>query len=507
MSKMTWTAAQQSALDARNQNLLLAASAGSGKTAVLTARIKELLTDTDNPLDISEILVLTFTRAAAGEMKTRIASNISKALLQAREKNDTGLIRHLSRQLSLLSGAQISTLDSFFQTLIRQYFYLIDLDPDTQILSDANEIDLLKQDVLNEVLEAYYAESNPSFLDCADLLSRGFNDTGLRDTVLYLYNFSCSMAFPEDWLSKLPLPYRIPENSSLSSIPWATSILSEYQLTASGFEDAYRQMFSLLEIEPDLEDYLPVLSEEYDAFSFLARTGNWKDWYAGVPRISFERLKSKPKNKAAGPIRYEDIKNRIQDIRNSVKDKFKKKISPFFSIPEEQWIDNVRDMSPVVEVISRITIDFLRAYHARKKQDGLMEFSDMEHYALDILLDKENPRFTTEKAELFPSEAALMIQKKYKEIMIDEYQDTNGVQELITALISNGRNRFMVGDIKQSIYAFRQADPTIFLDKYNAFSDEEETVNRRIDLNQNFRSDKTNLSSTNYIFRQLMNKE
>ena len=196
MSKMTWTAAQQSALDARNQNLLLAASAGSGKTAVLTARIKELLTDTDNPLDISEILVLTFTRAAAGEMKTRIASNISKALLQAREKNDTGLIRHLSRQLSLLSGAQISTLDSFFQTLIRQYFYLIDLDPDTQILSDVNEIDLLKQDVLNEVLEAYYAESNPSFLDCADLLSRGFNDTVLRDTVLYLYNFSCSMAFP-----------------------------------------------------------------------------------------------------------------------------------------------------------------------------------------------------------------------------------------------------------------------------------------------------------------------
>ena len=507
MSKMTWTAAQQSALDARNQNLLLAASAGSGKTAVLTARIKELLTDTDNPLDISEILVLTFTRAAAGEMKTRIASNISKALLQAREKNDTGLIRHLSRQLSLLSGAQISTLDSFFQTLIRQYFYLIDLDPDTQILSDANEIDLLKQDVLNEVLEAYYAESNPSFLDCADLLSRGFNDTGLRDTVLYLYNFSCSMAFPEDWLSKLPLPYRIPEDSSLSSIPWATSILSEYQLTASGFEDAYRQIFSLLEIEPDLEDYIPVLSEEYDAFSFLARTGSWKDWYAGVPGISFERLKSKPKNKAADPIRYEDTKNRIQDIRNSVKDKFKKKISPFFSIPEQQWIDNVRDMSPIVEVISRITIDFLRAYHARKKQDGLMEFSDMEHYALDILLDKENPCFTTEKAELFPSEAALMIQKKYKEIMIDEYQDTNGVQELITALISNGRNRFMVGDIKQSIYAFRQADPTIFLDKYNSFSDEKETVNRRIDLNQNFRSDKTILSSTNYIFRQLMNKE
>lgn len=507
MSKMTWTAAQQAALDARGQNLLLAASAGSGKTAVLTARIKELLTDTENPLDISEILVLTFTRAAAGEMKTRIASHISKALLQAREENDAALTHHLSRQLSLLSGAQISTLDSFFQSLIRQYFYLIDLDPDTQILSDANEIDLLKQDVLNEVLEAYYTENNPHFLDCADLLSRGFNDTGLRDTILYLYNFSCSMAFPEDWLTKLPMPYRISEKSSLSSIAWADSILSEYQLIANGFEDSYRQIFSLLEKEPDLEDYLPVLSEEYDAFSFLAHSGHWQDWYASIPKISFERLKSKSKSKASDPIRYEEIKNRIQDIRNSVKDKFKKKIFPFFSIPEQQWIDNVRDMYPVAEMISRITVDFLHAYHDRKKQDGLMEFSDMEHYALDILLDKENPRFSIEKADRFPSEAARMIQKKYKEIMIDEYQDTNGVQELITSLISGGYNRFMVGDIKQSIYAFRQADPTIFLDKYTVFTDEEDAGNRRIDLNQNFRSDPTILSSINYIFRQLMDKK
>ena len=506
MSKMKWTREQQSALDLRGRNLLLSASAGSGKTAVLTARIKELLTDEKDPADISDLLILTFTRAAAGEMKTRIASHIAKALSKAQSEGNQFLIRHLSRQTALLSGAQISTLDSFFQSLIHQYFYLIDLDPDTKILNDNNEIDLLMQEVLDEVLEKYYEEGTEEFLDCADLLSRGFQDRGLKDTVLYLYKFSCSMPFPENWLSKLADPYHIPQTKTLSSVPWAAPVMGEYQMLAKGWEDSYRQIFTLLEKEPDLNPYEETLSEEYAAFSFLAQTDSWESWYKGVPQITFERLKSISKSKVSNPMHLEEIKNQIQNIRKNVKTAFKKEIVPFFAVSEEQWINNVRDMYPVVRVLSRLAVDFLQAYNHRKKQERLMEFSDMEHYALDILLDKDNPDFSPEKANEFPSEATLAIRKKYKEIMIDEYQDTNGVQELITELISNGHNRFMVGDIKQSIYAFRQADPSIFFEKYTVFNANDE-INCRIDLNRNFRSDKNILSSINYIFRQLLVKK
>ena len=507
MSQMTWTTAQQAAIDARGQNLLLSAAAGSGKTAGLTERIKKLITDMDDPADITELLVLTFTRASAGEMKARISSGIAKALSEAEQERNTPLARHLSRQLALMSSSQISTLDSFFQTLIRRYFYLIDLDPNTKMLTDSNEIYALEQDVLSEVLETYYERGEPAFLDCADLLSGGFEDSGFKDTILSLYHFSCSMPFPEDWLGSLSRPYGENGAAALSDLPWTKDILEDFRRRAQSWADSYRQIFIFLENEPALAPYAETLSDEFDAFTILSKAETWDEWYKDAPNISFAKLKAVKKSSSEDPIRFEEIKNNVQAIRNSVKKEVSERLIPFFAIPEEQWLHDVIRMYPIVRALSDITIAFSRAYAGRKKQEGLMEFTDMEHYVLDILVDKTAEGFTPERAGEFPSSAALELQKKYKEIMIDEYQDTNDVQELIATLLSNGRNRFMVGDVKQSIYRFRQADPTIFQKKYRHFSSDENAEDRRIDLNRNFRSDAAILASINYIFRQLMSEQ
>ena len=425
---MTWTTAQQAAIDARGQNLLLSAAAGSGKTAVLTERIKKLITDMDDPADITELLVLTFTRASAGEMKTRISSGIAKALSEAEQERNTPLARHLSRQLALMSSAQISTLDSFFQTLIRRHFYLIDLDPNTKMLTDSNEIYALEQAVLSEVLETYYERGEPAFLDCADLLSGGFEDSGFKDTILSLYHFSCSMPFPEDWLGSLSRPYGENGAAALSDLPWTKDILEDFRRRAQSWADSYRQIFTFLENEPALAPYAETLSDEFDAFTILSKAETWDEWYKDAPNISFAKLKAVKKSSSEDPIRFEEIKNNVQAIRNSVKKEVSERLIPFFAISEEQWLHDVIRMYPIVRALSDVTIAFSRAYANRKKQEGLMEFTDMEHYVLDILVDKTAEGFTPERAGEFPSSAARELQKKYKEIMIDEYQDTNDVQ-------------------------------------------------------------------------------
>lgn len=511
MGHMKWTPAQEEALFSRNQNLLLAASAGSGKTAVLTARIKELLTDTTHPVDVTDLLILTFTRAAAGEMKARVASNLSEAMHEAEARGDHATGRLLSRQLSHLSSAQISTLDSFFQSLIRQYFYLIDMDPDTKILSDENDIYLLQEEVLTELMETWYQKKDSAFTDCVEFLSSGWKDTAFKEAVRSLYQFSCSMPFPLHWLENLARPYDISPNTHLSDLPFAQEILSHYHDLVSDRLLSYRRILSAVETMPPVyAAYYETLEKEALLLHRLAEEKDWSTWQNILQNFTFDRLQAVRKDKTLPPeaqAEVEAVKQQVKDIRDSIKKELKEKLIPLFSIPESTWLTQMRTMYPLVKILTQFTIDFFHAYRARKKADGLMEFNDMEHYALDILLDKNHPQFTPETAENFPSAVALSLREKYKEIMIDEYQDTNGVQELIATLISNGKNRFMVGDIKQSIYRFRQADPSIFLRKYESFSQDKDASHRRIDLNQNFRSDSTILSSINYIFRQLMNKE
>lgn len=509
-----WTKEQEEALSVRGKNLLLSAAAGSGKTAVLTERIARLVKDPENHTDINELLVLTFTKAAASEMKARISQALSDALKEADDADDEGRIRHLEKQISLLGSAQISTLDSYFQSIIRQYFYLLDLDPKTRIISDENEEFLLEDDVLSSVLERWYEKGNPDFLDTVDLFADRYQDRALKDMVLRIFHFASSLPFPEDWIRRLPDSYRIPENASMDDLPWDKPVLEKLISLSEKIMDSYRQIFAIMEMNPAAEAvYSEQMSGEYAYFSTLSSMKSWKDWFR-LPSFAFARLKGMSKAqaeafhfaKSADFTSSEDAET-IKNLRESAKKLWQKEIAPFAQIPEKQWIEETAAMLPTVTVLSRLALDFSAALKSRKKQEGLMDFNDMEHYALDILLDRDNPAFTPEKASSFPSAAALSIRSRFKEVMIDEYQDTNGVQELITTLVSTGNNRFMVGDIKQSIYRFRQADPTIFLEKYHEYSLEKDAPSHRIDLNRNFRSDAAILSSINFIFRQMMTRK
>lgn len=509
-----WTKEQEEALSVRGKNLLLSAAAGSGKTAVLTERIARLVKDPKNHTDINELLVLTFTKAAASEMKARISQALSDALKEADDANDEGRIRHLEKQISLLGSAQISTLDSYFQSIIRQYFYLLDLDPKTRIISDENEEFLLEDDVLSSVLEKWYEKGDGDFLDTVDLFADRYQDRALKDMVLRIFHFASSLPFPEDWIRRLPDSYRIPENASMDDLTWDKPVLEKLISLSEKIMDSYRQIFAIMEMNPAAEAvYIEQMSGEYAYFSTLSSMKSWKDWFR-LPSFAFARLKgmSKAQTEAFHFAKSADFTNSedaetIKNLRESAKKLWQKEIAPFAQIPEKQWIEETAAMLPTVTVLSRLALDFSAALKSRKKQEGLMDFNDMEHYALDILLDRDNPAFTPEKASSFPSAAALSIRSRFKEVMIDEYQDTNGVQELITTLVSTGNNRFMVGDIKQSIYRFRQADPTIFLEKYHEYSLEKDAPSHRIDLNRNFRSDAAILSSINFIFRQMMTRK
>ncbi len=510
---MSWTQSQEEALQTRNKNLLLSAAAGSGKTAVLTERIIRLVMDPVHPVDINELLVLTFTKAAASEMKSRVAQSLTEKLEELDKEGPSPLLPHLKRQISLLGSAQISTLDSFFQSLVRQYFYLLDLDPKTQMLTDENEAYLLKDAVLSEVLENWYEKADPAFLDTVDLFASRYQDSLLKQTVLKMYTFSCSMAFPETWLAQVPESYHFPETASMDDFPWTKPILEKLISTAEKICDLYRQSFSIMEQSKLAETvYSEQFSTEYSFFSTFAGVKSWKALYA-LPSFAYGKIKSisaaqaKAFQTTSKDFNATPEKEAIKALRDEAKSTYEKELVPFLSIEESQWMKETAAMYPIVSVLSQLTLDFTKAYKKRKRQECLMDFNDLEHYVLDILLDKDNPAFTPEKALDFPSQAALSIREKYKEVMIDEYQDTNGVQELITALISNGANRFLVGDIKQSIYRFRQADPTIFLEKYNTFSTDPAAVNHRIDLNKNFRSDAAILSSINFLFCQILTEK
>lgn len=507
-----WTKEQEDALNARGRNLLLSAAAGSGKTAVLTERITRLVTDPEHPVNINELLVLTFTKSAAAEMKARVSSSLTAALKKADEEHQEALVHHLEKQISLLGNAAISTLDSFFQSLVKQYFYLLDLDPKTKILSDENEQYLLSEEVLTEVLETFYQKGDPDFLDTADFFAGRYQDKKLRAAVRDLWNFSRSMAFPEVWLSRLPDAYALPENASLDDLPWTAAVRETLVRSAEKAADLYRDIFSLMEnSEPIRAAYGEILSGEYDFFSLLASAESWRTLYENKD-FSFAALRTKKSDLASFGMTAAQFKelppvSRIRDIRNQAKDIFSKEIAPILSVPPSQWLEETRAMQPAARVLSELTLAFSKAYIRRKKKEAVMDFNDLEHYALDILLDRDNPDFDPMRAREFPSQTALALRSRYREVMIDEYQDTNGVQELITSLLSDGKNRFMVGDIKQSIYRFRQADPTIFLEKYNTYTHDPASLTYRIDLNRNFRSDACVLASINFLFRQILSEQ
>lgn len=489
-----WTPEQTLAITKKGCNLLLSAAAGSGKTAVLVERIIRLMTDPDHPVSISRLLVMTFTRSAASEMRSRIGTALSKEL----EKNPSPF---LEKQLALLSSAQICTMHAFCQSVIRQYFYRIDLDPKFRI-AEENELYLMQQDVLTDVLGRWYERNDPEFMTCVDLFSSRHEDVPLRDAILKLCTFALSMPFPYDWLAHLPAAYDIPENAPIDSLPWIGSLLKEFKNRALSWTDRYRRMFRLIAEEPGTIPYTDTLSEEYSFMTLLSGCSSWTDWQKAAVSFQFGKLPRADKKSASSPGHLDNSKTQIQTLRKEVKTQFQQLLSDFFRTDPSRWLSDMRRTRTVMAILSSVSADFLKSWTQAKKEAAVMDFSDMEHMALSVLMDT-----ASSPEHIIPSSAALELRQRYEEVLIDEYQDTNGVQELIASLVSKENNCFMVGDIKQSIYRFRLADPTIFLRKYESYRDPSAAGGYRIDLSRNFRSDASILNAVNFIFRRIMQKE
>lgn len=490
---MAWTNEQQAAIDSRGQTLLLSAAAGSGKTAVLVERIIRRLLDKEYPIDITELLIVTFTKAAAAEMRDRIGTALMKALSETKDPR-------VERQLALLPSAQISTLHAFCQHVIRKYFYTIDLDPAFSIAGE-EELNLLRRQVLEDVFLSYYEDDEKASIlyPLADMFGSDRGDDILMDTVSRMYTYARSLAWPEHWLKEAARAYDVAPDAVIDDMVWAGPIKDAVRRILEEDARLYDGVLYHLRQREAFAPACDTFVAEQAALRQAAQARSWNDLSRFVRAIDFPRLKSLRKLSDDDKAVWERCKKVRDDVK---KDVIKTLQAVYFSATPEEWLDGMRAMKPIMDGLVTLTLDFAKAYGAAKKEKGWIDFSDLEHFCLQILLAPDaSPEHPV------PSAAAEELRSQYEEVFIDEYQDTNGVQELITRLVSGEDNRFMVGDIKQSIYRFRLADPMLFLEKYQSFSRDEKAVQRCIDLGRNFRSVPVVLDAVNAVFSRAMTAE
>ena len=500
-----WTPEQESAIMSPKdsnlgaQTLLVAAAAGSGKTAVLVERIITRLKDMENPLSVQELMVVTFTKAAAAEMSARIGVALAKAM---ESTDDKALQARLERQLNLLPSAHISTLHSFCQWVIRSYFYKLDIPPTARIGNEA-EMALLKQEVLENLLKEAYEHNTYGIFDLSDFFSDDKSDAGLQDKVLSLYEFAMSQSNPDGWMRHAVEPYKAAQEQDLRDTLWGRAMWDDQQAEIDRIADRIEQMEPLLESPVGPKKWDKVYQEQLAALAQLKGAQTWSDMVDvcrnldTFTKASFTSLgKALEKGEVDGALADE-----FKSLGSQNKDSLKGMKNGLFHIDESVLQQQFKDQYPLIHNLVELTIAFHKAYDEAKKEQGIMDFSDLEHLCLALLVEpgtEDDPQ---------PSEVALELQDTFKEIMVDEYQDTNGVQETIINLISCVDNRFYVGDVKQAIYSFRMADSSLFMNKYNTYGLMNDAVERRIDLAKNFRSHENILTTTNFIFYQIMTQE
>lgn len=527
MSSPKWTREQQAAIDLRGQ-LLVAAAAGSGKTAVLVERLIRRITDSREAVDVDRFLVVTFTKAAANEMRERVGKALDDALFA---ETDPQEVERLLHQRALLYRASITTLHSFCMELIRQYFYQLELDPAFRV-ADAAEADLLRQDTLEDLFEIYYNRENPDFRNLVDAFGTDRDDQPLMEQVLRLYEFAISQVHPYEWLEQLPQAYLWASVDELIQSPWG-------QAARQGILDKVGEGITLLErasqiaIQPGGPlQYTEILLDDFSRFKLLERTireGTWAEVEKCFNEAtSFPRLPSSTKKtKNTSLLVDEELQKSLREESKKARDEAKKILDKLklylFAFPLEDQLPLLKEVSELLKTLSTVAQEFAHEYAASKRLRNIVDFSDLEHFALRLL---------EEEGET-PSTIAQKLQEHYAEVLVDEYQDINPVQERILQLVSRhdgpAPNLFMVGDVKQSIYRFRMADPSLFLKKYNGLPHwhhngdalkqskpaidvpESEPMKESnsgqkliIDLNRNFRSRLEVIDGVNFLFRQIM---
>jgi len=493
----TWTDDQWEAIVTGGRNVLVAAAAGSGKTAVLVERIiRKISLSTD----VDRLLVATFTKAAAAEMKDRIRLALEKRLAA-----DPGN-EHLRRQLALMGRASITTLHSFCLDVIRRYYPLIGLDPGFRIANET-ESELMRLDVLDELFEHRYsgeAEGSGDFLTLADRYGGERGDEPLYQLVQGLYDFAQSHPWPELWLTETAGAFEVASLDELEASDWIASLKEDALLSLDGAIAQLRQALELAHRPAGPAPYASTLEEDLHMVQELrdmVQSTAWRHWASPFRAAEFGRLKA---------MRGDDYDKSLQEGTKELRESAKKLVgglaNELFGRDPEQFLEELASLAPLMRTLSELVIDFGRRYEAAKRAKGLLDFGDLEHYCLRILRDTSS---TPDR--IVPSVAALDYQGMFDEILLDEYQDTNMVQEAIVSLIERpGKgNRFMVGDVKQSIYRFRLAEPNLFLAKYKAYQAQSGLLDssptgQRIDLARNFRSRREVVDGVNGVFRSIM---
>lgn len=496
-----WTEEQKKVIDVRNKNVLVSAAAGSGKTAVLVERILSLVCgegEDEKPLDVDRLLVVTFTKAAAAEMRERVGLALEKRL-EADPENE-----HLQKQQTLIHSAQITTIDSFCQYVIRNYFHQIDLDPVFRI-GDEGELKLLKGDVVQELLEEHYGAEDPEerarFTEFVEVYATGKSDVAIENLILQLYEFAVSYPYPKRWLAECMEPYRAQTEEDLERSPWMQFLMNYVNRTFADLEQEIRRMLDICHLPGGPYMYEDAVQADLLQVQELLSCRGYENIRERLTDLSFARLSTKK-----DPNVEEERKNQIKAFRESMKKSLKDLKEKFFNLPLTGVLDVIQKAAPTTAVLLSLTAEFADRYQEKKRLKNLADFPDLEHLALEILVEDVETGEDS-RMKIVPTDAARELSARYAQIMIDEYQDSNLIQEIILNSVSRGQgipNVFMVGDVKQSIYRFRLARPELFMEKYHTYPQSDEAAEIRIDLHKNFRSRREVLEGTNDVFEKLM---
>jgi ATP-dependent helicase/nuclease subunit A len=473
-----WTDEQQQAIESRNSNLLVAAAAGSGKTAVLVERIIRMVCQ--DGLNIDNLLIVTFTNAAAGEMRERITAAIIRELESNPENPE-----HLRLQLQMIGRSSICTVHAFCTNVVRDNFHLLDIDPKFRI-GDTTECSILRRETVEEILEEAYKSGEENFLGLVDRFSGSRNDKPVEDLILRTYSFIQSQPQPLTWLAEKTGQFVMTEDE-LARSDWADMIIQDLQLKITEAGELFAAAAATVNLDPGLEGYRPALDDDLQIIAQLddCLQSGLQSLLQSMQTIRFTRL-----GRAA-----RDCDPRLQEQVKQLRNEGKKLISELQDLMAGKSLADytveLGQLYPSMQSLLQLTDNFMRHYQEKKAEKGILDFDDLEHFALRVLRDPE---------------AARIYKDKYHYIFVDEYQDSNLVQETLLGCIKGENNLFMVGDVKQSIYRFRLADPTLFIAKYHAFQPQPHVLNRRIDLDKNFRSRAEILAGVNYIFQHIMSE-
>ena len=482
-----WTPAQKSAIDTRDCNVLVSAAAGSGKTAVLVERIISMITDPDKNIDIDRLVVVTFTKAAAAQMKDKIR----KALDSMLDENPGDV--NLLRQITLLNNAQITTIDSFCLWIIRNHFPEVNLDPGFRIM-DEGEKKLIENDVLEDVLEEFYAEADEEFFNLVDAFGMGRDDSGLVSIIDKIYRFSRSNPWIDEWFDECMLVY----DDETYDNPAIKELYDSIKNALFDYRDKYNRLVDICSEPAGPAAYTGALQSDLLGINEMINSQDFGELGRRIRIFSFETL-SRKKDAGADP----DIKEYVKGQRKLFKDYIGRLNDKIFLKDDEGIFADMQGASIQIRTLLKVAKVYAKRVSEVKREKGIIDFNDMEHLALSILVKKED-------GKVVYTETADKLANRFEEILIDEYQDSNQLQEVIlnavskTRLTGENNNIYMVGDVKQSIYKFRLACPELFIEKYDTYGETGDNV--RIELQKNFRSRENVLECANDVFGHIMNK-